>query len=226
MKNKIMWMLAIGLFISSTAFAQQIDQKKIFQDTYNRALKYNDRFEAKSAMYRLVVIEPENDSLLTTLAYLYFDARQYASSVLASMDALILNPSNVEALEINAFSYDNLGLKDKSLESYEKLYLITTDFQVLYKMAFLQLELEKYHQALTNADILLELPEVDEATVFFKEDEEDIEYSIKVAIWNLKGVINRETGNKDAARTCFEEALKIAPEFALAIENIAALDEQ
>ncbi len=225
MKNRILKMLVVGLFISSTAFAQQDELKKMFQDTYARALKYNDRLEAKTAMYRLVALEPENDSLLTNLAFLYADARQYASSVLVSMDVLQLNPDNVEALEINAFSYDNLGLKDKSLESYEKLYLLTSDFQILYKMAFLQLELEKYQQALTNADILLESPEVEEATVFFKEGEEDKEYSIKVAIWNLKGVINRDMGDKEAARVCFEEALKIAPDFTLAKENITALDE-
>jgi len=224
MKTKYLWLLAFGLFIGSNAEAQD-ELRNFFQDTYDRALKYNDRLEAKGAMYRLIALEPQNDSLLTNLAFLYADARQYASSVLVSMDAIALNPGNAEALEIIAFSYDNLGLKDKSLDNYEKLYLLTSDFEVLYKMAFLQLELEKFQQALTNADILLEYPEVEESTVFYKEGEEDKEYSIVVAIWNLKGVVNKEIGNKEEARKCFEEALKISPEFVLAKENLASLDE-
>ncbi len=220
-------LLTVVLMAGSNAMAQQDEIKKIFQDTYERALQYNDRFEAKNALYRLVVMDPQNDSLLTTLAFLYADARQYASSLLVSMDAVALNPRNTEALEINAFSYENLGLKDKSLISYEKLFLITNDFQVLYKMAFLQFELEKYHQALTNSDILLEAPEATESTIFFKEgeDQEDKEYPISVAIWNLKGIVNKELGNKEEARKCFDEALQISPDFLLAKENIASLDE-
>lgn len=225
MRNKLMLMLTVGLFFGSNAMAQQDELKKIFQDTYERALKYNDRFEAKNALYRLIVMEPQNDSLLTTLAFLYVDARQYASSLLVAIDVLTLNPQNAEALEIGAFSYENLGLKDKALESYEKLYLYNNDFQVLYKMAFLQLELKKYHEALANAEILLELPEAKESTVFFKEGEEDKEYSIAVAIWNLKGLVNKETGNKEEAKICFEEALKISPEFLMAKENIASLED-
>lgn len=223
-----MWMIGVLTILGTSISKGQNDQealKKIFQDTYARALQYNDRFEAKNAMYRLIAMEPQNDSLLTTLAFLYADAGQFASAALVSMDVMTINPSNAEAIEINAYSYENLGLKDKSLESYEKLYLLTNEFQVLYKMAFLQLELGKYQQALTNADILLEAPDAQESTVFFKEGEEDVEYPITVAIWNMKGLVNIEMGDKEAAKTCFDEALKISPNFALAKENLAKLNE-
>ena len=126
---------------------------------------------------------------------------------------------------MNAFSYEKLGLKDKSLNSYEKYYLLTNDYQTLYKMLFLQYDLQKYQQALTNADILIELPEIKEATIFFTEGEEEVEYPIVVAILNVKGLVYQGLGNKEEAKKSFEEALSIAPGFTLAKENLAALDQ-
>ncbi len=221
---KIILLITFSLLIGVNVQAQD-DLKKLFQETYQRALKYNDRGEAKNALYRLVAMEPQNDSLLATLAYLYLDAGQYASSALISQDVLILNPNNLGALEINAFSYEKLGLKDKSLASYEKYYLITNDYQTLYKMLFLQYDLQKYQQALTNADILLGVPEMKEATIFFTEGEEEKEYPIAVAILNVKGLVYKELGNIEEARKSYEEALNISPEFTIAKENLVALDQ-
>jgi len=221
---KLLLVIVVFTFITIRVCAQD-DLKKIYQANYDRALIYNDFFEAKSALYKLVIMEPQNDSLLATLAYLYFDARQYASSVLICMDVLKLNPKNTGAMEMSAVSYENLGLKDKALEYLEKLYLQTNDFQVLYKMAFLQYELSKFQQSTTNIDILLQQPEAEEATVFFTIEEEEKEFPIKAALFNLKGLVNKELGNIEEARQNYEEALKLAPDFVFAKENKAGLDK-
>ena len=191
---KLFLVVIVFTFIALRVSAQY-DLNKIYQANYDRALVYNDYFEAKSALYKLVIMEPENDSLLATLAYLYFDARQDASNVIICMDVLKLNPNNTGAMEMSAISYENLGLKDKSLEYYEKLYLKTIDFQVLYKMAFLQYDLSKFLQSITNIDILLQQPQAEEATVFFTIAEEEKEFPVKTALINLKGLVNKELGN-------------------------------
>ena len=214
---------AMMLTVTSGVQAQE-DLRKIFEDSYQRALRYNDRAEAKSALYRIIAMDPQSDSLATTLAYIYFEARQYASSVLVCMDALQMNPNNIGALEISALSYENLGIKDKALDNYEKLYLKTEGFQALYKMAFLQYDLEKYQQSSTNIDILLTKPEMEEATISYTVEEVEKEFPIKVALLNLKGLANKELGNLELARQSFEEALAISPDFALAQENMDALN--
>lgn len=221
---KLFLVVMVFTFIALRVSAQY-DLNKIYQANYDRALVYNDYFEAKSALYKLVIMEPENDSLLATLAYLYFDARQYASNVLICMDVLKLNPNNTGAMEMSAISYENLGLKDKSLENYEKLYLKTIDFQVLYKMAFLQYDLSKFLQSITNIDILLQQPQAEEATVFFTIEEEEKEFPVKTALLNLKGLVNKELGNIEEARQNYEEALKLSPDFVFAKENMEALDK-
>jgi len=207
-------LLFAGMFIlilGDAAIAQE-DPVSLYQANYERAIRYNDRVEAKSALYKLISINPQSDSLMTTLAYLYFEARQYASSVLVCMDILAINPKNGGALEMGAMSYENLGLKDKALDNFEKLYLLSDDFQALYKMAFLQFDLAKYRQCTTNIEILLQAPEAEEATVFYTIGEEEKEFSVKVALINLKGLVNKEQGNEDLARQDFEEVLKMAPD--------------
>ena len=214
------FLIVLGIsMMSLNTFAQE-DLKSVYQASYQMALRYNDRAEAKSDLYKLLALEPQNDSLRTTLAYLYFEARQYASNVLICMDVLAQNPQNTGALEMASASYENLGLKDKALENLEKLYVITDDFQTLYRMAFIQYDLEKFHQCDTNVDILMQAPEAEEATVFYTIEEEEKEFPIKVALMNLKGLVNQELGNDDIARQNFENALKIAPEFNLAKENL------
>jgi len=217
----------VGIFISvigiNTSMAQ--DAQSLYTDNYQRAMRYNDRAEAKSALYKLVAMDAQNDSLLTTLAYLYLEARQYASTVLITMDAIALNPNNIGALEMMAVSYENLGLKDKALDNFEKLYLLTDDFQTLYRMAYLQYDLEKYLQCSTNIDILLQAPEAAEATAAYTFEEVEKEYPIKVPLINLKGLVNVALGNTDLAKQNFEEALQLAPDFALAQQNLDDLNK-
>lgn len=194
--------------------------------TYQAAVRWNDYEVAKQALYNMYVVNPQNDSLLYSLSVLYVQSQQFPSAILTAKDLLALKPDHVGAVEISAVSYENLGLKDKALENYETLYLKTDDYQTLYKIAFLQNDLERYQEALTNVDILLGKKESAEATtIFATEDNKEKEYPIKVALTNLKGMIKNAQGDKAAAKSLFEEVLKIAPDFVLAKNNLAELSK-
>jgi len=193
---------------------------------YQAATRYNDYDVAKQALYNLYIANPQNDSILYSLSVLYAQSNQFPSAILTAKDILTLKPDHTGAMEIAGVSYENLGLKDKALENYESLYLKTDDYQTLYKIAFLQNDLERYTEALTNVDILLGRKESEEATaVFATEDKKEKEYSIKVALLNLKGLIKKGQGDTAAAKVSFNEALKIAPDFVLAKQNLAELNK-
>ncbi len=194
--------------------------------TYQAAVRWNDYEVAKQALYNMYVANPKNDSILYSLSVLYVQSQQFPSAILTAKDLLVLKPNHPGALEISAVSYENLGLKDKALENYESLYLKTDDYQTLYKIAFLQNDLERYAESLTNVDILLGKKETEEAkTIFATEDNKEKEYPIKVALINLKGMIKNAQGDKAAAKTLFEEALALAPDFVLAKTNLAELNK-
>lgn len=194
--------------------------------TYQMALRYNDYAMAKNALYNLYVENPQNDSILYSLSALYLQSGQYASAAISAQDVLQMRPEHPGAVEIMAVSYENLGLKDKALDSYESLYLKTDDYQTLYKIAFLQFELGRYNESKTNADILMSKKEAEDLKVVFDAgNNEQKEYSIKVALLNLKGLIAKAQGDKATAKKYFEEALKIAPDFTLAKENLQNIDK-
>ena len=198
----------------------------LFDAHYRMAVQYNDYTEAKSALYNLILLEPQNDSLRYNLAYLYYDAGKYPSVVLSCRDILKLNPNNLGALNLSGSAYENLGLKDKALANYEKFYMATSDINTLYKMAFLQYDLKKYAESDVNVDILLENEDLAKATVIFQaENQKNKEYPMKVAVLNLKGLVNIQLGNKEEAKKAFEDALTISPDFEQAKTNLAELNK-
>ena len=192
---------------------------------YQLAIRYNDMNAAKQALYSILAENPTNDSVLYTLSYLYLEEGQFAPAAITAKDLNSMNPDNIGALEILAISYENLGLRDKALEAYEDLYFKTSDYQSLYKVAFLQYQTGKYSESMTNADILLGKPEADEIKAMFAtENNQQKEYPIRVALLNLKGLNAQGLGNMDDAKKFFQSALDLAPDFVMAKENLKSLN--
>ncbi len=227
-------LLIVTLSFTGSLFAQEAAQKTnektaiywLYDAHYRMAIQYNDFAEAKSALYNLILLEPQNDSIRYNLAYIYFDAGQYPSTILACKDILAINPNHLGALELSGVSFENLGLKEKALPNYEKLFMLSNNLNSLYKMAFLQYDLKKYAECGVNIDLLLENKELANASVVFSDENNDSkEYPMKVAVLNLKGLVNKEIGNKDIAKQAFEDALSISPDFQLAKSNLEELNK-
>jgi Tfp pilus assembly protein PilF len=143
---------------------------------------------------------------------------------MVSQELLKRNPKNASALEIAAVGYENLGANEKALQSYESLYLLSSNAATLYKMAFLQYRLKRYKESTTSADILMANKDAETMKITYNDaSNKPKEYAIKVALLNLKGMVAQEQGDKVNAKKLFEQALAIAPDFALAKENLAKL---
>lgn len=230
--NKLIFGLLF--FVSLSSFAQDTTSTAstkpplyyLYQNSYNLALKYNDPLTARSALYTMINMDPLNDSLRVTLAFSYFEARQYPSTILTCLDVLGLNPQNPAALEMSGIAYEELGIKDKALSSFEKLYMVNENVNTLYKLTFIQYDLERYNECEVNIDILLKDENIDNETLRFQfgEDEQK-DYSMRVAVLNLSGLVKKAQGDKDGARAAFNQALEIAPDFAFAKTNLEELDK-
>jgi tetratricopeptide (TPR) repeat protein len=193
-----------------------------FARKYSTAVQWNDYDVAKDALYDLIVRNPGNDSLIFDLAVFYYQNEKPASAVLVSKELLTRNPKNVGALEISAAGYETLGVLDKSLQNYESLYFLTNNMGIMYKMAFLQYRLKRYKESSASADILLTSKDIDTSKVNFNgTDGKPKEFSMKVAVINLKGMIALDQGDKITAKKMFDQALVIAPDFAPAKEGLA-----
>lgn len=229
MKKVILGMMALTMLVGSFTIssAQRIKDSTAYRNNlmvYARAMKYNDVDVAKNALYNLININPGNDSLMFSLSYLYYENQEYISSLLVAQDLLKINPNHQAALEVSAVSYENIGATDKALEAYETLYLKNNDVNTLYKIGFLQLELERLSEAKTSAEILLNKKQIEEQILFFPmENNQRQEVPMKASVYNLMGLIEKEQGNTAAAKENFEKALELAPEFKLAKDNLNQL---
>jgi len=228
------FLLMLMILFSVKLYAQDVQKNQnektpiywLYDAHYRLAMQYSDYDEAKSALYNLIILEPQNDSLLYNLAYIYFEDGKYPSTILSCKDILASNPNHEGALELSGVSFENLGLKQKALSKYEKLYMVTSSINSLYKMAFLQFDLNKIAECSVNIDMLLDNEEINTASVFFSgENNATKEFPMKVVVLNLKGLVNEQQGNKDMAKKAYEDALVISPDFELAKTNLSKLNK-
>lgn len=217
--------LLLFSFCTVSAFAQtnpkETAEYKLNKEIYNKGIKYNDLGVSKDALFRLIALDPNDVSLLDSLAYLYFENAKYISSIMVCKDILAKNPNSLAAMEMSAVSLQNLGLKEKALEEYETLYLKNNDINTLYQIAFLQFDLKRYNESKTSVNIILENKTLDSLKVVHGTSQKtQQEVPMKASVLNLKGLIDFESGNKEEAKKYFEEALKLAPEFEHPKENL------
>lgn len=232
MKNKlvktgiIMILTVMSMSIFSEVEAQNTDVRstqlyKLYQMKYVFGRKYNDMDVAKDALYSMISMDPNDDSLKMVLCYYYFEQNQYASSLFVSMDLLARHPDNSDALKINAMSYENMGVRDKAIDAYESLYLKTSEVDVLYQAALLQFELSRYNECKASLDIVLKDPQAKAIKLkFAKNETEQQEVTLESAAYNVMGMMEKQQGNMDEAKQNFEKALELEPEFELAAQNL------
>lgn len=201
---------------------QKTQLYKLFQMKYVFGMKYNDGEVAKDALYSMIAMDPNDDSLKMSLCYYYFDQNQFASSLFVSRDLLARYPDNIDALKINAMSLENMGARDKAIEAYETLYLKSNDVGVLYQVALMQFEMERYAECGTNLDIIIKNPLAKTLKLSFNKSEKEVqEVSLEAACYNMKGMLEQQQGNKEEAKKNLQKALELEPDFTLASQNLA-----
>jgi len=225
--------LLILVIFASTSFAQTTDSvapkldpntKKVLnmhdQSAYQLAMRYNDFQSAKDKLFSLIIRNPEDLRYPELLGSLYFDNGMATSAALVALDILQVNDKSIGSLEIAAFSLEQLGALDRALPHFERLYLLTGDNFSLYKSAFIQYNLKKYQEAMNSVDMLSKNTKPDDKIGFPITQTETQEIGMKAAALNLKGMIYLDQGSKAEAKTAFEEAIQLEPNFNLAKENL------
>ena len=215
---------AVSIFSMANGQSKEIQNTQLYkhyQMKYVFGMKYNDSEVAKDALYSMIAMDPNDDSIKMRLCYYYFEQNQFASSLFVSADLLSRHTDQTDALKINALSYENLGIRDKAVAAYETLYLKTNEISVLYQVAILQFELERYTECKTNLDIVIKDPQAKALKLnFAKNETEQQEITLEAASYNVKGMIEKQDGNKEEAKKHFEKALELDPEFMLAMQNL------
>ncbi|MBL0015008.1 MAG: hypothetical protein IPP17_00890 [Bacteroidetes bacterium] len=197
---------------------------KSYKAMYADGLRYGDMSIASTAIYGLLSIHPDSTALLDTLAALYFQRGAWPQVVLVTTDILAKNDKNDAALELRAVANQSLGRAKESLEDYEKLFGRNNNPYHLYEIAALQFAMKRFGECERSVQQLLTDQSIKDKTIVISlQDGRSQDVPLAAAGMNLLGVINMEQGKKENAKTSFESALKVFPEFILAKNNLDAL---
>lgn len=191
---------------------------------YALGFRYYDLEVSQMALYEMIAMDLQNVSLRDSLALLYYNMGKYGSAIAVATDVLAVEKENLAMMEVRALSNENLQFYNDALNDYERLYLLSPSPFILYKMATLQYSSKKTEQAKTNIDILLSNKQIDSLKVEVPLNKmQQQEVSMRAAVLNLRGILNRDLGNKEIAQQSFSEALKLNPDFLAAKANLEAL---
>lgn len=232
MKN---YFLLLTLFASSFAFAQtkpSIANKdtasyRIERAVYLNALKYSDLAVAKNAVYKMIALNPTDQTLKDSLLFIYFNAGSFGQSILLCRELLAADASRSNILEIKAVSEQNLGMVKESLESYEKVFAQSKSIYHQYQIAVLQYQIKRFGECNANlSEILKNEKALTEKVTITVTQEQSQQVILKAAALNILGVMNLEGKRDVEAKANFAEALKIQPDFALAKNNLSLVEKK
>jgi tetratricopeptide (TPR) repeat protein len=194
---------------------------------YRNGLAYGDLAVAKHALFEMIAINPSNKNLRDSLMLVYFRLEAFPQALVLSKEILVDKPSDLLVMEVKAVSEQNLRLIKESLETYELLYTKSKDLYHLYQIGTLQFQLKRFGECNMTMNQLVKSEGSDKKEIMISnQNGQGQKVPIKAASYNILGVMALETSSLKEAKTFFEEALKVTPEFELAKGNLKVVDEK
>lgn len=223
--------LLVALLIAQGMFSQKITKDDLanielsnHKKIVTQALTYNDAQTAISSMHYIVALEGEKSTYKDSLAITYFNIGNYISSHLLAKELLVSKPYNIQLLEINAVSLQNLNATKDAIDAYEILFSKTKNMAHGYQLAMLQYGIKRLAEAQNTIQQTIQTEDIEKAYIQFAIDKtKNQNVPLKAASYNLQGLIAFELKDNTKAKQAFDEALKIMPEFALATQNANAV---
>lgn len=213
--------------IATTAIAQTSNTVEFEKKKIKQALSYGDKTIAASSMYSIINLEGPQSSYKDSLAYLYFNNRNYVSTFLVTNDILKNKPDNVELLEMQAISLESMGATKKASESYITLLEKSNKNYHAYKLAGLQFRLNEFDKAFSTIKKADQLADNGTMKITFQVNKTyNQNIDLKAAIAYLEGIIAINLKKTDEAKISFTRAIKIFPDFVLAKGELSKLETE
>ncbi len=216
--------LLILLFIGTTTIQGQNKSDLIshYEAYYKQMRLQGDVQGIIDAITHLNILSP-SQARKDTLAYLYANGNRH----LQALNTIGIERADTDsdlAIEVKAVSLKALNQPKRALEQYEALFVRKSNPFIAYEVADLKLQLgdipgasEKIAYGIQNA--------TDDMKYGYYESQNPYEVPIKAGFTYLKGLaaFNTNKDDIDAAVAIMDEALKIAPNFNLAVISRQAL---
>lgn len=221
--KKIIYIFSFVL--ATSAIAQNTTSLAFETQKLNQAKAYNDEAVITSSIYNIIALEGPQSTYKDTLAYRYFSNRKFVSCYLVTNDIIKYKPDNLELLEMNAVSLESMGALDKAHEVYVTLLAKKGDNYLAYKLAGLELRMEKYEEAYATIKKAATLKDAGDINITFQVNQNyNQNVPLKPSISYLEGIIAQSLNKPGEAKASFEKAIQLFPEFVLAKSKLELLN--
>ena len=198
---------------------------KHYLKVYEQALKYNDPNTAINAIQNYLA-EVDDIKYKDTLSIMYYGIKSFVSSLLLSEEVYKAKPENVNAKARAAECYSELGDPKTAAGLYEDVVPKTKNPYQYYKLAICQYQLKRTGEAEASAKLALADTSAKRIGVVFTFPDGGRQMiPVNAAAVNLLGVMKLDNKNYAGAKTDFQEALKLFPDFTGAKQNLEICDK-
>lgn len=215
------------LLTGSIVYGQDNEALKThYLKVYQQGKKYNDVSTAIIGLQGYIALH-DNISYKDSLSMLYFSIKNYYTALLLSEEVYKAEPANTQAMARAAECYSELGDPKTSVTLYEQVTAKLKYPYYLYMLAVGQYQLKRTGESEMSARAVIADTSSKRIGVnFVSVDGTTQAVPVNAAAYNLLGVLKMEVKNYTAAKTDFEEALKLYPQFAGAKQNMEACENK
>lgn len=225
--------LFIALFafvIITTGCSSERKMKNFMNEQDNillsQALTLGDLQTAIGAVQSLITRDTANVTYLDTLVMLYQNTNNQAGILQVSKKLLAINPNNMLAMENFSTAAKQLQLYQDALNSYSQLYGLTNNTRYLYEVADIYYKVNNVAQGKQIFAQVLNNPKSKTDVVPMLVGQNNVlQVPVAAASLNYLGFVEAQLNNLEAAKELYNQALAIFPDFIIAKNNLANLDQ-
>lgn len=190
---------------------------------FSHSMNVKDYNSAVIAAQMILMKDSSQTSYEDTLPELYVAIHNFESAEIYA-DKVIQRKKNDERMyQIKALCYQQMGRVEDEFNAYKKLYEITHNLSYLYQVTAFQLSTNNEAEATKNLDQLEKLATPSDSVDFAISETEKQKVPVKAACYNMRAYIQAQKRDMMGAKTYFEKALSVYPDFIVARRNYEQL---
>ena len=230
MYKKILLPVVVFLF-AAAAVAQSKKATKVpvpksnpHLKVFNQAIASGDASTAVTALNYFIIEQGANTTYADTLAMMYMQQGAFSQCYYWANKRLQTNPENNTLLELKGISLDKMQQTKEAIDIFEQLFKKTQSPYHAYKLMELQYGIKRLSECLATAIAAEKLAFKPEYFMTYNVGQQTGRTYLQAGVFNIHALALYDLDRKAEAKIYFEKALALDSSFALAKQNIEAMN--
>lgn len=190
---------------------------------FNTAMAAGDGFTATTALNYYLSEQGDNNIYADTLAMLYMQQGQYTQCYFWAEKRLAVKKEDNTLLELKGICLDKMNQPKEAIDIFERLFSKTQSPYHAYKLMELQYGIKRLSECLATAQAAEKLTYKSDFLMTYNIGQQTGRTYLQAGVYNIHALALYDLDKKAEAKTYFEKALALDSTFALAKQNLEAM---